>query len=66
MSKDMDYWILLQKQDQMLVLRKPVVKPGENLKNAEELIVPLEKREEILNELRQVLYKRKTLKYLSY
>ena len=50
----------------MLVLRKPVVKPGENLKNAEELIVPLEKREEILNELRQVLYKRKTLKYLSY
>ena len=36
-----------------------IVKPkqaiDENPRNAEEIIIPLEKREEILNELRQVL-----------
>ena len=32
-----------------------IVKPDENPRNVEEIIIPLEKREEILNELRQVL-----------
>ena len=32
-----------------------VVKPEENSRNVEEIIIPPEKREEMLNELRQVL-----------
>ena len=32
----------------------------------EEIIIQRQKREEILNELRQVLYKWNTIKYLSY
>ena len=34
--------------------------------DVEEIIIPPEKREEILNELRQVLQKWNTIKYLSY
>ena len=34
---------------------KPKLMPGENSRNAEEVIIPPEKREEILHELRQVL-----------
>ena len=32
-----------------------IVKPDENLRNVEEIIIPLEKRDEILNKLRKVL-----------
>ena len=32
-----------------------IVKPDENLRNVEEIIIPPEKIDEILNELRQVL-----------
>ena len=31
------------------------MKPDENPRNVEEMIIPLEKKEEILNELKQVL-----------
>ena len=34
---------------------KPTHVPERNSRNVEEIIIPLEKREEILNELRQVL-----------
>ena len=47
-----------------------IVKPkyviNENSRNVEELIAPPEKREEILNKLRQVLKKWNTVKYLTY
>ena len=43
---------------------KPVI--DENFRNVEEIIISPEKREEILNELRQVLWEWKTIKYLSY
>ena len=33
---------------------------------AEEIIIPLEKREEILGKLRNMLWKRSTIKYLNY
>ena len=36
-----------------IVIQKPVI--DENLRNVEEINIPPEKREEILNELRQVL-----------
>ena len=39
--------------------------PDENLRNVENLIMPPEQREEILNELR-LLLKWNTIKYLSY
>ena len=32
-----------------------IVRPDENTRNAEEIIIPLEKRDEILNKLRKVL-----------
>ena len=34
---------------------EPNLLPPENLRNVEEIIIPLEKREEILDELRQIL-----------
>ena len=41
--------------------------PDENPRNVKEIIIPLEKREEILNELRQVLLQKwNAIKYLSY
>ena len=47
-----------------------IVKPkhviNENPRNVEEIIILEEKREEILNELRQVLQKRNIIKYLSF
>ena len=43
-----------------------IVKPGENPRNVEEIIIPPEEREEILNKLRQVLQKWSTIKCLSY
>ena len=43
-----------------------IVKPDENPRNVEEIIIPPAKREEILHELRQVLCKWNTIKYLSY
>ena len=42
------------------------MKPDENPKNAEEIIIPLEKRDKILQKLRKVLLKWNTTKYLSY
>ena len=42
------------------------VKPYKHLRNVKELIIPQEKRDEILNKLRKVLQKWKTIKYLSY
>ena len=44
--------------------QKPVI--DENSKNLEEIVIPPEKREEILNELRQVLKKWNTINNLSY
>ena len=38
----------------------------ESLRNVKEIIIPPEKKEEILNELKQVLWKRNTIKFLSY
>ena len=46
------------------VKTKPVI--DENSRNVEEVIIPPEKREEMLNEFRQVLEKWNTMKYLSY
>ena len=46
-------------------IEKPKLLPDENSRNVEEVIIPPEKREKILNELRQVLYKWNTIKYLS-
>ena len=43
-----------------------IVKTDENSRNVEEIIILPEKREEMLNKLRQVLYKWNTIKYLSY
>ena len=43
-----------------------IVKPGENPRNIEEIIIPPEEREEILNKLRQMLQKWSTVKYLSF
>ena len=43
-----------------------IVKPDENPRNFEEIIITPAKREAILHELRQVLYKWNTIKYLSY
>ena len=44
--------------------QKPVI--DENSKNLEEIVIPPEKREEILNELRQVLKKWNIINNLSY
>ena len=44
--------------------QKPVI--YENARTVEEMIIPPEKREEMLNELRQVLWKWNTIKYLNY
>ena len=46
-------------------IEKPKLLPDENSRNVEEVIIPPEQREKILNELRQVLYKWNTIKYLS-
>ena len=43
-----------------------IVKPEANSTNAEETVIPTEKREEILNELRQVLSRWNTIKDLNY
>ena len=42
------------------------MKADEKTTNVEKKTIPLEKREEILNELRQVLQKWNTTKYLNY
>ena len=47
-----------------IVKRKPLI--NENLRNVEEMIILPEKREEILNELRQVSQKWNTIEYLNY
>ena len=43
-----------------------IMKPDENPRNVEEIITPLEKRDEILDKLRKVLYKWNTIKYLGH
>ena len=43
-----------------------IMKPDEHSRNVEEIIVLLEKRDEILNKLRKVIKKPNTIKYLSY
>ena len=57
-----------QRKQQMnldkIAKQKPVI--DENSKNLEEIVIPPEKREEILNELRQVLKKWNTINNLSY
>ena len=46
---------------------KPKLVPYENLRNLEEVVISPEKRQEILNELRQVYLKYlNILKYLNY
>ena len=47
-----------------IVKPKPV--PDENSRNVEKLIIPPEKGEKILNELRQVLQKWNIIRYLNY
>ena len=42
------------------------MKPDENPRNVEEVIIPSEKRDEILNELRKLLKRWNTMKYLNY
>ena len=39
--------------------------PDESFKNVEEIIIPREQREEILNELRQLLKKWNAIEFLS-
>ena len=44
-----------------------IVKPDENSGNIDEVIIPPEKRDEILNKLRKVLLQKwNTIKYLTY
>ena len=43
-----------------------IEKPDEKLRNVEEIIIPPEKRDEILGKLRGVLWKWSTIKYLNY
>ena len=45
-----------------------IMKPEENTRrnNVEEIIIPLEKRDEMLSKLRKVLQKWNTIKYLNY
>ena len=50
--------------DNKIVKTKRVI--DENPRSVEEIIIAPEKSEEILNELRQVLKKWTTIKYLSY
>ena len=50
--------------DDKIIKPKHVI--DENPRNVEEIIIPPEKREEILNALRQVLYNWNSIKYLSY
>ena len=38
----------------------------ENSRNAEEIVIPHDKRQEILNELRPSIIKRNFIKYLNY
>ena len=40
---------------EILLIVKPKANPDENSRKFEEIVIPLEKREEILNELGQVL-----------
>ena len=54
----------IEKMTDKIVKPKYVI--NENSRNVEELIAPPEKREEILNKLRQVLKKWNTVKYLTY
>ena len=43
-----------------------IVKSDENLGNVEEIVIPPEKRDEKLMELRKALWKPNPMKYLSY
>ena len=43
-----------------------IMKSDLNSRNVEEIVIQLEKREKILNELRQVLQNLSTIKYVNY
>ena len=56
--------VVTKSKDDKIVNTKGVI--VENSRNVEEIIIPQEKREGISNELRQILKKWNSIKYLSY
>ena len=56
--------VVTKSKDDKIVNTKGVI--GENSRNVEEIIISQEKREGISNELRQILKKWNSIKYLSY
>ena len=56
--------VVTKSKDDKIVNTKGVI--GENSRNVEEIIISQEKREGISNELRQILKKWDSIKYLSY
>ena len=56
--------LVTKSRDDKIVNTKGVI--GENSRNFEEIIISQEKREGISNELRQILKKWNSIKYLSY
>ena len=56
--------VVTKSKDDKIVNTKGVI--AENSRNVEEIIIPQEKREGISNELRQILKKWNSIKYLSY
>ena len=56
--------VVTKSKDDKIVNTKGVI--VENSRNVEEIIIPQEKREGISNELRQILKKWDSIKYLSY